>query len=206
MKPIEHYYSEQQKSLLKIKKIKQKIKGHEFELYTGSGVFSKEKIDKGTLVLAENMIIPNNSKVLDIGCGIGILGVIAAKLFNANVVMSDINKRAAMLAKMNCKLNNTECKIYHGNLYEPIKQNDFDVILSNPPQTAGKELCFRLIEESKNHLKNNGNLQLVARHNKGGKILSKKMEEVFGNVKVIAKKSGYWVYISVKKDKSTYFL
>ncbi|MBI2647630.1 class I SAM-dependent methyltransferase, partial [Candidatus Woesearchaeota archaeon] len=42
-------------------------------------------------------------------------------------------------------------------------------------------------------------LQLVARHNKGGEALSDKMQEVFGNVKVIAKKAGYWVYMSVKE-------
>src|SRR3989344_4802594 len=109
---MEHYYSEQQKSLLDLKKIKQKIKGKNFEFYTSSGVFSKEKIDKGTLILAENMKIENNSKVLDIGCGIGILGIAAAKLFSANVVMSDINKRAVMLAKMNVKLNNIKAEIY----------------------------------------------------------------------------------------------
>ena len=195
---MEHYYSKQQKSLLKLKRIKQKIKSKDFEFFTASGVFSKEKIDKGTLVLAENMTIPKNSKVLDIGCGIGILGIVAAKLFNSTVVMSDINKRAVMLAKMNVRLNNVKIEIYQGNLYEPIKQHDFDVILSNPPQTAGKEICFKLIEQSKNYLKNKGSLQLVARHNKGGKILSKKMEEVFSNVKVIAKKGGYWVYMSTK--------
>ena len=196
---MEHYYSEQQKSLFNVKKIKQKIKGQQFDFYTASGVFSKDKIDKGTLALAENMAVDKNSKVLDIGCGIGILGIVAAKLFNANVVMSDINKRAVMLAKKNAELNNVKAEIYHGNLYEPITQNDFDIILSNPPQTAGKELCFQLIEQSKNYLKKNGNLQLVARHNKGGKTLSNKMEEVFGNVKVIAKKAGYWVYMGVKE-------
>ena len=196
---MEHYYSKHQSSLLKLKKIKQKIKGTEFEFYTSTGVFSKDKIDQGTLVLAENMIISENSKVLDIGCGIGVLGIVAAKLYNADIMMSDINKRAVMLAEMNCKFNNVKAEIYQGNLYEKIKQNDFDVILSNPPQTAGKEICFKLIEQSKNYLKNNGNLQLVARHNIGGKTLSKKMEEVFGNVKVIAKKSGYWVYVSGKR-------
>ena len=39
-------------------------------------------------------------------------------------------------------------------------------------------------------------LQIVARHNKGGKTLMEKMDEVFGNVKDIAKKSGFRVYIS----------
>ena len=197
---MEHYYSKNQKSLLKLKKIKQKIQGQNFEFYTASGVFSKDGIDKGTLVLAENMIVNKYSNVLDIGCGIGILGIFAAKLFNANVVMGDINERAVMLAEKNIKLNKTKAEIYQANLYEKIKQKDFDVILSNPPQTAGKEICFRLIEESKIYLKKNGTLQLVARHNKGGNDLSNKMQEVFGNVKVIAKKSGYWVYLSVKKD------
>ena len=196
---MEHYYSEQQKSFLKIKKIGQKIRNADFEFCTSSGVFSKEKIDKGTLILAENMQIAKNSNVLDIGCGIGVLGIVAAKLFNANVVMGDINKRAVMLARKNITLNNVKAEVLHGNLYEKLNKNDFDVILSNPPQTAGKELCFKLIEESKNYLKYNGSLQLVARHKKGGNTLSKKMGEVFGNVKVIAKEAGYWVYLSEKE-------
>jgi len=194
----EHYYSEDQKSGIKIKKISQKIKGLNFDFYTASGIFSKDKADTGTLVLAENMLIGKSSKVLDIGCGIGILGIAAAKLFSADVVMSDINKRAVMLARKNAELNNVEAEAHQGNLYEKIKENDFDSLLSNPPQAAGKELCFQLIEESKNFLKQNGTFQLVARHNKGGKTLSKKMEEVFGNVKVIARKSGYSVYLSEK--------
>ena len=193
---MEHYYSEQQKSQLKIKRIKQKIKGIEFDFYTASGIFSKDKIDKGTLVFAENIDIKKNSKVLDIGCGIGALGIIAAKFSGADVVMSDINKRAVMLAKKNAELNNINAEICQGNLYESINYNSFDVILSNPPQNAGKKICFEIIWQSKNYLKIGGNLQIVARHNKGGKSLSGKMQEVFGNVKVIAKKSGYWVYLS----------
>jgi len=195
---MEHYYSEEQKSSLNLKKITQEISGIEFYFYTASGVFSKNKIDEGTFTLAENMQIKKNSDVLDIGCGIGILGIVAAKLFNANVVMSDINKRAVMLAKKNLELNNAKAEVHQRSLYEKISKDDFDAVLSNPPQTAGKEICFQLIEQSKNHLKDNGTLQLVARHNKGGNSLSKKMQEVFGNVKVIAKNKGYWVYMSVK--------
>ena len=195
---MQHYYSEEQKSKLNFKKIRQKINGKEFEFYTAGGIFSKDRIDKGTLILAENMQIAKNSDVLDIGCGIGVLGIAAAKFFNAEVVMSDINKRAVMLAKKNAKLNNVKAEVYQGNLYEKITKNDFDVVLSNPPQTAGKEIYFQLIEQSKKYLKHNGSLQLVARHNKGGKTLSEKMQEVFGNVKVIAKEAGYWVYLSVK--------
>jgi len=101
---MEHYYTQHQKSLLKIKKINQKIRDKEFEFYTSSGVFSKSRIDKGTLILAENMTVGKDSIVLDVGCGIGVLGIVAAKLFNANVVMTDINKRAIMLSKKNIDL------------------------------------------------------------------------------------------------------
>ena len=196
---MEHYYSENPKSELKIKKINQNIKGIKFEFYTSSGIFSKDKIDRGTLVLAENMVVKKNSKVLDAGCGMGVLGIAAAKLFGADIFMTDINKRAVMLANKNIELNNVKAEVFQGNLYEKIKDNDFDVIISNPPQTAGKELCFKLIGESKNHLKENGSLQIVARHNKGGKTLGKKMEDVFGNVKIIGRKSGYSVYMGVKR-------
>lgn len=195
---MEHYYSEKQSSPLSLKKVRQEIKGKEFSFYVSSGIFSKERVDRGTLILAESMIVSKNSDVLDIGCGIGVLGIAASRLFDANAVMTDINERAVMLAKKNTQLNNIKAEIFRGFLYEPIKKNDFDAILSNPPQTAGKKLCFELIESSILHLKGNGTLQLVARRNKGGKALREKMREVFGNVKVVVKKSGYWVYLSVK--------
>lgn len=197
---MEHYYSEQQKSFVNTKRINQKIRGVEFFFFTSSGTFSRNRVDRGTLLLAENMIVKKNCKILDIGCGIGVLGIAAARLFNSNAVMTDINKRAVMLAMNNTRLNNAKAEIYQGNLYEKIKNNYFDVILSNPPQNAGRDICFSIIEDAKEHLKVNGTLQLVARHNKGGKTLSEKMHEVFGNVEVIAKKAGYWVYLSFKGD------
>jgi len=195
---MEHYYSENPNSELKLKKIRQRILDDEFSFYSSSGVFSKDKVDAGTLILAESMKIGKESKVLDIGCGIGILGVVAAKVYGSDIVMCDLNKRAVLLAKKNAELNKVDAKILQSDLYEKITDNDFDVILSNPPQNAGKEVCFRIIEEAKNHLKQNGALQLVARHNKGGKMLSGKMKEVFGNADVLSKKSGYWVYCSRK--------
>src|SRR3989338_5379666 len=109
---MEHYYSEEQTSALNIKKISQKIKGAGFEFYTSSGVFSKDKIDRGTLILAENIVIKGNSKVLDVGCGIGVLGITAAKFFDAGIVMTDINQRAIMLAKKNIELNNVKAEIF----------------------------------------------------------------------------------------------
>ena len=94
-------------------------------------------------------------------------------------------------------MHKLKATIIQSDGFENIK-NEFDTILLNPPQTTGKQLCFKLIEDSKKHLKNKGYLQIVARHNKGGIELSKKMLEVFNNVKDIAKASGYRIYISQK--------
>ena len=112
--------------------------------------------------------------------------------------MSDINERAIALTKKNLKLNNIKAKTIMSNLFENIKGN-FDIILSNPPQHAGKAICIEIIEQSFTHLNKNGSLQLVVRHQKGGKALSKKMHEIFGNVETIGRKSGYHIYYSEKK-------
>ncbi len=195
---MEHYYSKEPKSEFSLKKIRQSIKGIEFHFYTSSGIFSKSRIDKGSLLLAENMVMEKNANVLDMGCGLGILGIVAAKLFGANATMTDINKRAVLLAGKNTELNGVGAKILQGNLYDSVDERDFDVVLSNPPQNAGKDVCFEIIEKSKYFLRQKGTLQIVARPSKGGKALGEKMGQVFGNVTVIAKKSGYSVYMSVK--------
>lgn len=195
-----HYYSEQQTARFAPKKINARIKGISFEFYTAAGVFSKKKIDRGTDLLAEEMAIKKDALVLDIGAGIGILGIVTAKAFpETEVLMTDVNRRAVKLANMNIELNQvSNAEVRHTSLYENI-DTKFDAILSNPPQTAGKDVCFGIIEGAKDHLDKGGSLQLVARHNKGGEDLEKKMNAVFGNVKEIAKKGGYRVYVSVKE-------
>jgi len=192
-----HYYSEQQDSEFKPKKIHIRLNKVSFDLYSAAGVFSKNKIDKGTEVLINNCIVKDKWKVLDFGCGYGVVGIAIKKLYpEARVVMTDINKRAINLAKMNIKLNKIEdIEIKQGNLYEKI-DDKFDTILVNPPQTAGKYICFEIIKQGKKYLKRGGFIQLVARSRKGGKQLSGFMEKIFGNVKAIAKKSGYSVYMS----------
>jgi len=194
---MEHYYSEKQTSELKIKEIEVNLRENNLKFRTGSGVFSIGKIDKGTKLLIEDCIIKSDWKILDLGCGYGPVGTAIAKAFpSTQILMTDINQRAIKLSKMNIKLNQIEnIEVKQSNLYNNISEK-FNTIITNPPQTAGKKICFEIIKKSKDHLKKDGLLQLVARHNKGGKELEKKMKEVFNNVKDIAKKSGYRIYVS----------
>ena len=198
-KKAEHYYSETQTSELKPKKINASLRGLSIEFWTGSGVFSGKKVDRGSEILACNAIIKPGWRVLDLGCGYGAVGIAVAKAFpNSEVVMTDINSRAVSLARMNRKLNRiSNASVVQGNMYSSVS-GVFDAVLLNPPQTAGREVCFKMIVLSRDFLKKGGLLQVVARHNKGGKVLSEKMGLVFGNVGEIAKKSGYRVYVSKK--------
>ncbi len=192
-----HYYDKNQKGPLNLRKLSDRIRGNILDFYTASGVFSLSKIDKGGRLLAEKCVLEDDWTVLDLGCGYGNVGIAIAKsLPLSKVVLSDINKRAVMLAKENIKLNSlNNAEAIQSDIFEKIP-GKFNTILLNPPQSAGKELCLKMIEESKDHLLPLGLFQLVARHNIGGKELEKKMKEVFGNVESTAKKSGFRIYIS----------
>jgi 16S rRNA (guanine1207-N2)-methyltransferase len=196
---MEHYYSEKQKSPLQLKKIKIKIRNREFELYSSSGVFSKDALDKGTGILIENAHIEKNWHILDLGCGIGVVGISIKIIYpDTKVLMTDINERAVYISGKNIDLLDLhDIEARKSNIFDNIKES-FNTILVNPPQTAGKDVCFRIIQDSYLHLEKGGTLQLVARHNKGGITLEKKMLEVFGNVSQSVKKSGYRVYVSIK--------
>jgi len=198
----EHYYTEKQKSEFKPKLIDIALSDIEFGLYTSGGVFSSKKLDLGTKLLIEQAIVKKGWKVLDLGCGYGVVGIAIKRLYTSSeVVLSDVNTRAIKLVRMNVKHNKIEAEVIHSDAFKNKKFDGvlFDTILLNPPQTAGKDVCFNMIEESKKHLCKGGLLQLVARTQKGGKHLSKKMEEVFGNVRETAKKSGYRIYVGENK-------
>ncbi|MDP3728173.1 MAG: methyltransferase [bacterium] len=193
---MSHYYSAKQESPLQLKKIEAVLRGKRFSFFTGSGVFSKDKIDYGTAVLAEYMHVSEKDRVLDLGCGIGIIGKIAATLTKKEVVLVDVNARAVELAKRNTKGIDT-VKVFVSDAYEKLHGEKFDVILFNPPQSAGKKLCLQMIADAKEHLNIGGNIQIVARHNKGGETFSKYMQEIYGNVETLCKKGGYRVYKSL---------
>lgn len=199
-----HYYSKKQDSKLNLKKINIRLKDRIFELYSASGIFSKDKLDKGSKLLIENSIIKENYSILDFGCGIGVVGI-SLKLVNPNikVTMLDVNKRAVKLSKMNVKLHKlNDIKVFDSDLFQKV-DDKFDSILVNPPQTAGKKLCMNIITNSMKFLNEKGLLQLVARHNKGGSEFEKYMNLVFGNVKQVAKGSGFRIYVSILQSKET---
>jgi len=99
---------------------------------------------------------------------------------------------------MNLEFHNIEnAEVKYSNLYSAVKEK-FNTIIVNPPMAAGRKLCFRIIEEAKEHLEKDGLLQLIAKHRKGGKMLGEKVLEIFGNMEEKAKSGGYRLYVSKK--------
>lgn len=197
---VEHYFSSLPKSKEKFGLIRTSIKGKNFEFLTASSVFSKRKVDQGTRLLIESMVLPKSGCALDIGCGYGAVGI-AAATFNPNlhILMTDVNIRAVRLARKNLELNKiTNAEVRYGFLYEPVEDLKFNCVLSNPPVSAGMETVKAIVKQAPKVMASKASLQMVIRSKIGGKTLPAVFNEAFGNCNVLAIESGYRVLISQK--------
>jgi 16S rRNA (guanine1207-N2)-methyltransferase len=195
-----HYFSPKPSTKPNYGLIRVNLRDRYFVFLTASGVFSKKRIDLGTRLFIESMVLPESGNVLDLGCGYGAVGIVAAVLHpSLCVFLVDVNERAIRLAGENARRNKVDNVVLRGGfLYEPVKDIKFDAILSNPPVSAGLKVVLPIIEQAPLHLVRDGSLQMVVRSNVGGKRLSGVMEKAFGNIEVLARQSGYRVLLSKK--------
>ncbi len=134
-----------------------------------------------TFLLAENLEIKEGQSVLEIGTGSGLVSMYAS-LLTDDVTATDINYNALELAEKNFKLNNINTiKLEFGDLFEPVKDKKFDVILFNTPYLPtdsediinddlnyafdggldGRKVIDRFINEVSNHLNDKGIVQII---------------------------------------------
>lgn len=199
---VEHYFSAKQSCHDRPFKIHVSVKREcvieNFDVWSAKGIFSKDHLDKASRLLIENCIVRDGWDVLDLGCGYGVVGIAVKRFFpGCNVVFSDVNERALRLVKKSLLMNKLEGEVVKSDGFSGIDRG-FDCILLNPPFAAGRDVCFGLVDGAFSHLNREGLLQVVARHKKGGAVLSDHMKEIFGNVDVVARGSGFRVYCSVK--------
>jgi len=174
------------------------IKGVDLQFQTLPGVFSPSGIDAGTLAMLSAVEFRPHDKVLDLGCGYGVVGILAARLIGSDrIVMSDIDPEAVALARVNAGLNGVaEIKIVQGDGFAVISECDYSVILSNPPYHTDFSVAKSFIEKAWSHLLAGGRLIMVT---KRLDWYRNKITTVFGGVKVLTI-DGYYVFIAEKRS------
>ncbi|MGE5606560.1 MAG: class I SAM-dependent methyltransferase [Bacteroidota bacterium] len=197
----EHYYSNKPTSAHNYQEFEARIRDVKLKLITDAGIFSKDRLDPGTKLLIEALPLdPNLKKVFDLGCGYGPIGLTIAKLLpGSTIYMSDINERAVELGIKNAQLNGiTNVVIKPGDGFEAFSDEKFDLIVTNPPIRAGKQIIYGLIDQAYQALNNGGRLVLVIKTKHGAKSMEAKLNSVFKEVTELEKGGGYRVYGSRK--------
>ncbi|WP_113929746.1 class I SAM-dependent methyltransferase [Bacillus sp. P14.5] len=198
-----HYYSRTPEVKSDPQVMEVELRDFKFRLKTDQGVFSKNEIDFGSRLLIDSFI--ENEKagpLLDVGCGYGPIGLSMAKAFpDRTVHMVDVNERALGLAKDNADKNGiSNVSIYESSCFENVGEKSFSAILTNPPIRAGKSVVHEILEDSYNHLSEGGELWVVIQKKQGAASAFKKMEDIYGNAEIAAKKKGYQILKSVKEN------
>lgn len=138
-----HYFTNEQLPS-DIKETTCVVLGNHFKFLTDNGVFSKDGLDFGSRLLLE--VIPREEvggKILDMGCGYGVLGIVLARMTSRKVDMVDVNHRALHLSKRNAKLNGVSdlVSIFESDCYSNVS-GKYSTIVTNPPIRAGKKNCL----------------------------------------------------------------
>jgi 16S rRNA (guanine1207-N2)-methyltransferase len=176
-----------------------KLNGQSLKIITLPGVFSYGKLDEGTRMLLKNLEIGENAKVLDWGCGSGIIGLIAQKMQpNSKVDMVDSNALALEATKMTLAANGLSTdNVWASDVFSDVAEK-YDLILSNPPFHSGVETNYGMVEQfisqATPHLEPRGKLLIVANAFLRYRPL---LEAAFGNCKIIAENNTYKVYEAI---------
>ncbi|CRF31773.1 methyltransferase [Brachyspira suanatina] len=174
------------------------IKNIDLKFNSNDKLFSPKNIDIGTLSMIDEVNFENENKILDLGCGYGFVGILAAKIIGEDkVVMCDIDSEAVKISKHNAILNNVEnINILQSDGLRNIIDNDFSMILSNPPYHTDFSVAKHFIESGFYKLALNGKFIMVTKRLDWYK---NKLSSVFGGVKV-KEKNGYYIFISEKRN------
>lgn len=177
-----------------------RIKDVDMIFETAPSIFSPNSIDPGTLAMLSVIDFSPCDKVLDLGCGYGVVGVLAGKLIGEeNVIMCDVSEQAIACAKINVQTNNVpNIKISLSDGFKNIEEKDFTLILSNPPYHADFSVPKHFIEIGFQRLAMSGKLIMVTKRLDWYK---NKLTSVFGGVRVY-EINGYYVFVAEKRRQA----
>ena len=177
--------------------IEEQVQGIDLVLQTNEEVFSPTAVDKGTRAMLSFVEFKEGDKVLDLGCGCGVVGILAAKQIGAEkVVMCDVSENAVQLSKQNAVLNGVGgVTIRKSDGLKEISETGFTLILSNPPYHTDFAVAKGFIEDGFKKLAVGGKMVMVT---KRLDWYRNKLSSVFGGV-TVKEKDGYYVFVAEKR-------
>ncbi|MDO4430531.1 MAG: 16S rRNA (guanine(1207)-N(2))-methyltransferase RsmC [Lonepinella koalarum] len=169
--------------------------GENLTLFSLPGVFSAKELDGGTALLLSTLNQPIKGRVLDLGCGVGVIGAeIKQKNPQVELVMSDIHAIAIASSQRTLSENQLHGTVVASDVFSHI-EGKFDLIISNPPFHDGIDTAYRavgeLIAQAKNYLHCGGELRIVANAFLPYPDL---LDKHFGQHQVLAKNGKFKVY------------
>lgn len=173
----------------------------EITVETKVSLFSPNEADRGTLSMLRHVEFASDMKVLDLGCGAGIVSL-AACCFGVdphNIVMTDIDPVASSVSLENMKRNGFDgAVVVTGDGLTNVPGSGFDLILSNPPYHTDFKVAKTFIEKGFNRLKVGGKMYMVTKRKDWYK---NKLISIFGGVKIF-EDDGYFVFEAQKRNEN----
>ncbi len=169
-------------------------------LRTTATVFSPGSVDRGTSLLLSHVELDAADKVLDLGCGYGVMGIYAAKVLDPQrVFMIDDDPEAVALAAANAQDNGVAgVRTQLSDGFNDLLETGFTKILCNPPYHTDFSVPKHFIEKGFNRLTLGGEMWMVTKRETWYR---NKLTAIFGGVRVVRQDS-YCVFQAIKKNAS----
>jgi 16S rRNA (guanine1207-N2)-methyltransferase len=154
----------------------------EVVLETDSRLFSPREVDAGTHAMLSCIQPSSTDKVLDLGCGYGVVGIAMAKMIGAErVYMIDNDALAIEVAARNASMNGVEgVTIVQSDGFNDFQEIGFTQILCNPPYHADFQVPKHFVHKGFNRLALGGKLWMVTQRQTWYR---NKLRSIFGKVR-----------------------
>ena len=174
----DHYFSADPTVAFKRSPVVASVWGHELRITSGSGVFANGRVDIGTSVLFRETEPPAGGRILDLGCGFGVIGLaVAVAAPNAVVTGVDVNERAVLLANENATALGVADRFVAATPDGVDATATYDEIWSNPPIRIGKQALHELLLTWLPRLAPGGRAVMVVGKNLGADSLQRWLGE-----------------------------
>ncbi len=168
------------------------LEGTDFIIHNHANVFSRASLDIGARFMLEHLPVNHTGRIIDLGCGNGVLGLMAlARNPEARVTFVDESYMAMASARLNVSKNLPEAepraRFMVNNCLDGVAADSADLILCNPPfhqqQAITDHIAWQMFVDAKRVLRHGGDLLLVANRHLD---YHQKLKRLFGNQRVVA--------------------